>query len=1115
MGFLLVIYILKLFIIRLILAIAKRISMKTTQTTQKCIFIFAILFLLFPLFINSQTTTPFVKRYETQGINGDLTIIGNSILGDSSDTAYNGTTQNNFIDMVFVDIDGDSNTLNSSSANFTTDACNRVVYAGLYWGAVSAPTTIPSNPVSAPEEVKFKVPGAAYQIITADNTLDLIYYKDVTSIVTASNSPSGDYFVADINTSEGFSSAAGWSLVIVYEDPAEPRKYISTFDGFSAVRDSPNNVVDFSYSGFVTPPSGAVEGRIGVAALEGDLGWVGDRMQFKADANAGFTDLFDAENPSNNFFNSKITENGTQVSTRNLNSTNTLGWDQKLLDLTALNTGNSLIGNNETGATVRVTNSTGGDWIYTFLNTFAINIIEPVLQVLTSVEDTSNNPITLNSPVPLGATVWYNINFQNIGTDNAQNTVILNTLPINVTLDELSIVLPPGVTYTFNSATRQLRFTIDDSLVLREGDPNNASYDIRYQVTASDNCFDYTDACTNLLENFIESSYDGETSGTNITAQPGLNGINGCGLGNAGSMDLFVDTSSCQFDSTETFCNNTISISGHDGYNIYEWVDENNTPIGNTQVIDINGPGIYTVTQTKIGCTVTTRTVTVLGLDVTFTPADALCKDQADGKVGIVVDDIAATFTYELSQGATILATVGPTSNKTHEFSGLDIGSYNVKVTNSDGCFDIQQIIISEPTLLQATNNVLDNIMPCNGNRLNGRIEISATGGTKFATTGDYEYSIDNGVNYQESNIFETTVEGNHIITVRDANGCITTTTATIDFDEEIEYNLTKEDIVCLGDTDGVINVNITNNNAGNTLSYSIDGGTSFQSSSTFTGLANGDYEIIIRKVKGVNTCETIESITVNQLVFLEFEASAGFECEGSKNQVIATVAEQYANEVEYRLDGGAAQTSGIFDDVADGEHTVTVLNTTNGCSAEPIVVTVEAYTPVSFEVEQKVGSLRDYEVIATDGAPAYEYAMIKITPNNPNPIPGDDDFTTNNTFTIGGAGFYAFYVRDSKGCIVEEIIEFKDIEIPNFFTPDGDGINDTWYPRNIELYPNITVDIFDRYQRLLLSFKGNQSSWDGYYKNKLLPSGDYWYLVRLNEPSDNREFKGNFTLYR
>jgi len=1071
--------------------------MKSTQTTQKCNFIYGTLLLLLallflPLVITAQTTTPFVQRYEKQGINGDLTIIGNSNIGESSDTPYNGDTQNNYIDMVFIDIDGDASTFNSSSANFTTDNCNKIVYAGLYWGAIAAPST------PAPNEVKFKIPGGAYADLTADEQLDLIYYKDVTDIVSANTNPSGDYFVANISTNEGKNNSAGWSLVIVYEDPSESRKYISTFDGFSAVRDSPYRQVDFSYSGFTTPPSGPVEGRVGVAALEGDLGWFGDQMLFKADGKSNFTALYDAENNVDNFFNSKITENGAHVANRNLNSTNTLGWDQKLLDLTALNSGNSLIGNNETGATVRIKNSGDGDWIYSFLNTFAINIIEPVLQVLTSVEDTSNNPITLNSPVPLGATVWYNINFRNIGTDNAQNTYILNTLPINVTLDETSIVLPAGVTYTYNNTTRELRFDIDNSLVVRESDPNNAAYDIRYQVTASDNCFDYTDACTNLLENSISSYYDGETSGANISGQPGLNGINGCGLGNEGSMDLYVDTSSCQFDSTEQYCNNNLTVSGHDGYNIYKWVDASGTVLAeNSKEIVVTGPGVYTCTQTKVGCTITTRTVTVLGLDVTFTPSDALCKDSADGKVNISIVDDAATFTYELSQGATVIASEGPIASKTHNFTGLDIGTYTVKVTNTDGCFDTHQFTIGEPTLLQATNSILDNIMPCNGNALIGRIEATATGGTT-----PYQYSLDGGT-YQDSNIFEVSTEGNHTITVKDANGCTIPTTGTVDFDEEIEYNISKEDIVCIGGSDGKITVSVTNNSAGNTLTYSKDG-TNFQSSPVFSGLSKGDYNITIRKVKSVNTCDIVQTINLVELTDLQFEVSAGFSCEGSSNQITATVAEEYTNEVRYTLDGGTSQTSGIFENVSDGDHTVTVVNTTNGCAADPITVTVDAYTPVSFTVP--MSGLNEYTIVATGGEPQYEYAM-----NDEN------DFGSENVFTITSSGLYTFYVRDTKGCVVELQIELEvlDIEIPNFFTPDGDGTNDTWYPRNIQNYPEITVKIFDRYQRLIKSYEGNQHSWNGGYKGKLLPSGDYWYVIKLNATDDNREFKGNFTLYR
>jgi len=169
--------------------------MKTVFQIKFTNFLFLVLFI--SSFISfAQTTTPFAKRYETTGINGDLTIIGNSIVGDSPDTPYNGTTQNNYIDMVFVDIDNNANTFNSSSANFTTNACNRVVYAGLYWGAVSAPTNL------EPEKVKFKIPGSGYRNITADTTIDWIYYKDVTSIVAANSNVSGNYFVANISSSK-------------------------------------------------------------------------------------------------------------------------------------------------------------------------------------------------------------------------------------------------------------------------------------------------------------------------------------------------------------------------------------------------------------------------------------------------------------------------------------------------------------------------------------------------------------------------------------------------------------------------------------------------------------------------------------------------------------------------------------------------------------------------------------------------------------------------------------------------------------------------------------------------------------------------------------------------
>ena len=118
-------------------------------------------------------------------------------------------------------------------------------------------------------------------------------------------------------------------------------------------------------------------------------------------------------------------------------------------------------------------------------------------------------------------------------------------------------------------------------------------------------------------------------------------------------------------------------------------------------------------------------------------------------------------------------------------------------------------------------------------------------------------------------------------------------------------------------------------------------------------------------------------------------------------------------------------------------------------------------------------------------------------------------------------------YVEDSKGELKEEnggkeacghsvflYKEFVDVVIPNYFTPNGDGQYDTWAPLNLASYPNAETVIYDRYGRKIATLN-NKEEWDGTYGGEALPTGDYWFILRLNEPDDNRTFKGHFTLYR
>ena len=117
----------------------------------------------------------------------------------------------------------------------------------------------------------------------------------------------------------------GWSIVIAYEDPTQPLRNLTIFDGLqSVVQGTPG--VKIALSGFLTPPAGQVQTTLGVVAYEGDRGLTGDSLSLNT------TTLSDAANPANNFFNSSISSGGVNVTTKNPNYANQLGFDALLVN---------------------------------------------------------------------------------------------------------------------------------------------------------------------------------------------------------------------------------------------------------------------------------------------------------------------------------------------------------------------------------------------------------------------------------------------------------------------------------------------------------------------------------------------------------------------------------------------------------------------------------------------------------------------------------------------------------------------------------------------------------------------------------------------------------------
>jgi len=96
----------------------------------------------------------------------------------------------------------------------------------------------------------------------------------------------------------------------------------------------------------------------------------------------------------------------------------------------------------------------------------------------------------------------------------------------------------------------------------------------------------------------------------------------------------------------------------------------------------------------------------------------------------------------------------------------------------------------------------------------------------------------------------------------------------------------------------------------------------------------------------------------------------------------------------------------------------------------------------------------------------------------------------------------YTVKITTPEGCQVEGEVTVTVISIliPNGFTPNADGANDSWEIEGIEQYPNCTVEIVNRWGGLLFKSKGYQEKWDGTWEGKPVPVGTYYYLIYLRE---------------
>ena len=527
--------------------------------------------------------------------------------------------------------------------------------------------------------------------------------------------------------------------------------------------------------------------------------------------------------------------------------------------------------------------------------------------------------------------------------------------------------------------------------------------------------------------NFVVQRYNGSwnatTVGTRTATSTAASAINGYGDFQCGEACVAPTINAPAI--TNISCNGStdgaidITTTGGTTPFTYAWAS---TPSGSYPATeDLTGlsTGTYTLTITATGgCTATSGSIAITQpavLSATVTPTNISCNGSADGSIAITAPAGGyGTYQYTINGGTNWFAS--------GSFTGLAAGTYNVNIRDAAHTTCVVtlngSLSITLPAVLSAT--VTPTNISCNGLTDGSILITSPVGGY-----GTYEYTINGGTNWQSSGSFTGLAVGTYNLKIRDAahTACIITLNATLSITQPavLSATVTPTNISCNGSTDGSIVITTPAGGYG-TYQYTINGGTNWFASGSFTGLAVGTYNVKIRDAAHTACIITLNgSLSITQPAVLSATVTpTNISCNGSTDGsiVITSPAGGYGT-YEYTINGGTNwQSSGSFTGLAvgtynvkirDAAHTSCIITLNAALSiTQPAVLNASvASTNITCN-----GSTDGTITITspTGGNGTYEYT-----------INGGTNWQSSGSFTGLSAGTYNVKIRDAAhtSCII------------------------------------------------------------------------------------------------
>jgi hypothetical protein len=495
---------------------------------------------------------------------------------------------------------------------------------------------------------------------------------------------------------------------------------------------------------------------------------------------------------------------------------------------------------------------------------------------------------------------------------------------ISTTINE-----PSPITITLDSSSNVTIYGGNDGFIYITTNGGSSQFNINW--TSADGF----SAATEDIISLYASSYFLEITDSNLCSY-----LDTFEVTQPTSLWLYIDSTnntSC-YDS----CNGTISITanGGDSTYSYSWIGPNGFTSNNNSIYSLcYGEYIITIDD-GISSLIDTINIYQPQPITTILSVDSIICHNNTAQAEINVWGGTQSFTYQWSNG--------DTSYLTTVYSG----NHSINITDQNGCSLIQTFSLSNPdSIFSQTTNTNTN---CFGGN-NGSVSINISSGG----TPPYNFSNNNGITYQSSNLFNNLTAGNYSFLITDNNGCLSSTSAYIIEPTELTNTTITTDASCYDECDG----SVTTTASGGTAPYSYDWG-----SADTNNLCAGFYNMIVTDQNG---CISTNSVIINQpnplLINIWIDG----------NNLIATSGFTFYQWHDNNNNPISGANDSVFTPTGTGAYYVTVTDTSN-CYAN------------SYSIDYNISAITDYTL------------STKIFPN-----PTTGKLTISSEYTINSIVLY------------------------------------------------------------------------------------------------------------